>query len=133
MRIVNGFMCVLLAAFVAVQHNDPDFYFWMPVYALPAAWAGVACWRPACLARPLPRWLLGLTLAAAVAGTFWFWPRERGFWRQEVWWQSEAAREGMGMMIVTLALLLVAVAALAARRRPGDEDGGHGENSPLST
>lgn len=132
MRVVNGFMCVLLAAFVAVQYNDPDFYFWMPVYAVPAAWAGLACLRPARLAHPLSRALLGVTLAAAVAGTWWFWPRESGFWHQEVWWQSEPAREGMGMMIVTVALALVAVAATTARRPSG---GGprHGENSPLST
>jgi hypothetical protein len=126
MRVVNGFMCVLLAAFGAVQYNDPDFYFWMPVYAVPAVWAGLACYRPRRLSSPIARALLGLSLAAAVAGSWWFWPREAGFWQQEVWWESEPAREGMGMMIVTVALLLVVVSATSGRA-------GHGENSRLST
>jgi hypothetical protein len=126
MRVVNGFMCVLLAAFVAVQYNDPDFYFWMPVYVVPAVWAGLACYRPGQLSRPIARLLLGLSLAAAVAGTWWFWPREAGFWHQEVWWESETAREGMGMMVVTVALLLVVVAAATGRADQG-------ENSRLST
>ena len=37
------------------------------------------------------------------------WPTEAGFWQREVWWNSELAREGMGMMIVTLALAVVAL------------------------
>ena len=35
----------------------------------------------------------------------------------DLWWESETAREGMGMMIVTVALLLVAVAAVGGRGR----------------
>jgi hypothetical protein len=126
MRVVNGFMCVLLVAFGAVQYNDPDFYFWMPVYAVPAVWAGLACYRPRGLSNPVARALLGLSLAAAVVGCWWFWPRDPGFWKQEVWWESETAREGLGMMIVTVALVLVVVAAAIGRA-------GHGENSRLST
>jgi len=132
MRIANGFMCVLLAAFVAVQYNDPDFYFWMPVYAVPAVWAGLACYRPRWLSQPLSRTLLGLSLAAAVFGTWWFWPQEHGFWHEDVWWESEAAREGMGMMIVTFALVLAALVAVTGRGAPGS-GGSHGENSRLST
>jgi len=37
----------------------------------------------------------------------WFWPQTPGFWHQEVWWVTEEAREGMGMMIAFIALLTV--------------------------
>ena len=46
LNLFNAFLCVLLIAFAAVQYNDPDFYFWIPVYLLPAALAGLAAYRP---------------------------------------------------------------------------------------
>ena len=47
MRILNGVLCLLMLAFVAVQYNDPDAAVWMVIYALPAAWAALAAWQPA--------------------------------------------------------------------------------------
>ena len=117
MRILNGVFCVLMLAFAAVQVNDPDYVLWMAIYLMAAFWAGLAAWRPAVFAkRPV---LLGLaaSLAAAIGGTLAWWPPDSGWWRQEVWWQSELAREGMGLMVVTLVLLLVALTAWL-RRRP---------------
>jgi hypothetical protein len=132
MRTVNGIICVLFVLFVLVQYNDPDFYFWMPVYAVPAAWAGVASWRPACLAGLASRALLALSLLGALLGSAWFWPSEAGFWQRDVWWESETAREGMGMMLVALALAVVSLTAYAARRR-GPVSGAQGEKSRLNT
>ena len=123
MRIVNRTVCAILILFTLVQYNDPDFYFWMPVYALGALWAGLAARRPERLSRPLPATLLGAALAAATAGTWWFWPREQGFWQQSVWWESETAREGMGMMVVTVALLLVVATVIAASRKRPESSG----------
>ncbi len=131
MRIVNGILCVLFVAFVLVQYNDPDWWFWMPVYAVPAAWAGVAFFRPAQLARPVAAAGLGLSLLGALAGTAWLWPTEAGFWQRDVWWQSEAAREGMGMMIVAAGLAVTAIAGFLGRGR--DTPAPQGENSRLST
>jgi hypothetical protein len=119
MRILYIALCLIFVAFTAVQYNDPDFYFWMPVYLTPAAWAGVAAWRPAGVKGGAARPALWACLLAAVAGTAWFWPTDDGFWRQDVWWDSETAREGMGMMIVTVGLLLVALGT-AGGRRAGD-------------
>ena len=117
MRIFDALLCLMLLAFAAVQYNDPDVYFWMPLYVLAAAWAGVAAYRP----RQLRRWpwavLLTLCLVAAIVATVWYWPAEEGFWRQEVWWESETAREGMGIMIVTGALLVVALTTVMAKTR----------------
>ncbi len=118
MRYLNGFLCVIMILFVGVQYNDPDAAYWGVIYGLPALWAGAAALRPAVLQRRLPTTGLVLTTVAAVAGTVYHWPRMPGFWRQEVWWEEETAREGMGMMIVVVVLLVVLLTAWRARPRP---------------
>ena len=115
LRLIDAFLCVLLVAFAAVQYNDPDFYFWVPVYLLPAALAGLAAYRPQQLWRLPLRTTLLLCIVAGGVGTLWLWPTEEGFWHQDVWWQSETAREGMGVMIVTLALVVIAFSAWLSR------------------
>lgn len=117
MRILNVFSCVLFIVFVGVQYNDPDWYLWMPVYAIVAAWAALAAWRPPRIAAASLTLALTACIVAAVAATVWLWPTEPAFWRRDVWWESETAREGMGMMIVTAGLLLVALTAVLARGR----------------
>lgn len=116
MRFLYAFICLLFIVFAAVQYNDPDALFWAPVYLVPALWAGVAAWRPAAL-KGQARGLLWLSVVAALLGVAWFWPTDAQFWRQEVWWNSEGAREGMGMMIALVGLLIL---ALATRRRSAD-------------
>ena len=117
MRIVNGVLCLLMLAFAAVQLNDPDAGLWILIYLLPAAWAGLAAWQPVRLqARPATLGL-GLCLLTALAGVAYWWPADAGWWRQEVWWQSETAREGMGLMVVTLVLLVVGLSRWLAQRR----------------
>ncbi len=118
MRYLNGFFCVIMILFVAVQYNDPDYAFWMVIYSVPAFWAGAAALRPAVLRRRFYASGLVLTTVAAVAGTVYFWPRIPDWWRQESWWAEETAREGMGMMIVVLVLLVVLLTAWRAGPRP---------------
>jgi hypothetical protein len=115
MRYLNGFFCVVLVLFAIVQYNDPDFALWIPVYAIPAAWAGVAALRPWALQDRLATLGLAACVIVAVLGTAYMWPTAPGWWRQEVWWENELAREGMGLMIVTIALLTV----VASRWRAG--------------
>ena len=114
MRVVSAVFGVLMLLFAVVQYNDPDAVFWGAIYGVAAVWCGVAAYRPALVAGPV-RTLLVISLAAAVFGVVWYWPQTPGFWRQEVWWNTETAREGMGMAIVLAAL---AVAWLAARKQP---------------
>ena len=117
MRLVNGLLCLVMVLFAAVQYNDPDLAFWIPVYAVAALWAGLAAYRPALLCGLWPSLGLAACLALAVGLTVGFWPGDAHWWRQEVWWQSETAREGMGLMIVTATLLVVAASRLITRSR----------------
>jgi hypothetical protein len=120
MRIAFAGLALIYVLFAVVQYNDPDIYFWAPVYLVPAIWSGMAAFRPLLLSRPWAMPGVTLCLGLAVAGTFYFWPSEAGFWKRDVWWESETAREGMGMMIVTFGLAATALATLKAGRAPAE-------------
>ena len=107
MRYVNTVLCLLMLLFAGVQHNDPDGPLWMLVYAVPALWAGLAAFRPRLVARPVPQSLLLGCVALAALGIVHYWPDTPRWWASDVWWEVETAREGMGMMIVALVLLVV--------------------------
>lgn len=117
MRIVNGVFCIVLILFALVQYNDPDFFLWGAIYGLGAIFAGIAALRPGLFALPRLRLFYLVALVACVAGLIYYWPTTPQWWMQEVWWETETAREGMGMMIMLLAMLAAGVAALGARRR----------------
>ncbi|MDK3074486.1 transmembrane 220 family protein [Sedimentitalea sp. JM2-8] len=114
MRIVNAVLCLLMALFAVVQYNDPDALFWGAIYGVAAIWCGFAAFRPGVFETALVRGLLTASVTLSAFGVAWFWPRTEGFWHMDVWWETETAREGMGMMIV---LLAVAVAWLTVRPR----------------
>lgn len=117
MKYVYLGLCVLMVLFAGVQYNDPDFYFWVPVYLVPAAWAALAAFRPDTLRRNVPRLGLIATTILAVVGVGYYWPKDARWWRQDVWWESELAREGMGIMIVAAVVIVVMVGSLLAGRR----------------
>lgn len=115
MRIANGVLAAILVLFAVAQYNDPDAFLWGAIYGIAGVWCGVAAFRPGLLGRGPVRALWGLCLLAALAGLVFYWPDTPNWWVREVWWENEAAREGMGMMIVVAALLLAGTAML---RRP---------------
>ncbi|MCG8355861.1 MAG: transmembrane 220 family protein [Kiloniellales bacterium] len=116
MRYVNGFLCLLMVLFAAVQYNDPDAALWVPMYLVPAAWAGLAAFRPHKLRNRLPSLALAACTALAVVAAIVLWPQDEGWWRQEVWWESEPAREGMGLMVVVIVMLVVGLTWSRMRR-----------------
>lgn len=116
MRIVNGVLAVLLVLFAVAQYNDPDGPFWVAVYGAGALWCAVAALRPAAGRHGGVRAVFGATCIAALAGVVWFWPRTPEWWRQDVWWETETAREGMGMMIIVVCLALAGLSLMRARR-----------------
>jgi Transmembrane family 220, helix len=102
MRAVNGLFCVVLGLFAIAQYNDPDALLWFLIYAIPAAWAGVVAFRPDLLASN--RAAIGAflaCLAAAVAGAIYMWPSLPANWIH-----VEEEREGLGLIIVTVGLLV---------------------------
>ena len=117
MRLINGLICAVLILFAAAQYNDPDALLWGAIYGIAALWTGLAAFRPGHLARPPLRALWALCTVAGLAGVVWYWPDTPNWWLKDVWWESETSREGMGMMVVALALLL-AGAQMALRRTP---------------
>jgi hypothetical protein len=116
MRIVNGVFCVLLVLFALVQYNDPDFWLWGAIYGFAALFAGLAAFRPARFASGPASAAYGAALLLSFYGVWFYWPTTPRWWMEEVWWVTETAREGMGMMIVVVALLLALPVVLGARR-----------------
>ncbi|MFQ5955558.1 MAG: transmembrane 220 family protein [Kiloniellales bacterium] len=121
MRYLNGFFCLLLILFAAVQYNDPDAVLWFLIYAVPAAWAGVAAFRPQLLQGIMPTAGLGACLVASVAGMLYMWPTEAGWWRIDVWWEIEVVREAMGLMVITIVLAVVALTRWLAPSGPREK------------
>jgi hypothetical protein len=112
MRYVNILLGVVMVAFAAVQYNDPDALLWIVIYLIPAAWAFAAAFRLARVRSPAGERLLWASVAAGVGATVYYWPTMPGFWRKEVWWVEETAREGMGVMIALAVLVVVLGTAL---------------------
>jgi hypothetical protein len=110
MRAVNALFCVVLSVFAIAQYNDPDALLWFLIYAIPAAWAGVLAFRPDLLptnGAAVTAFLV--CLAAAGAGAIYMWPSLPADWIH-----VEVEREGLGLIIVTVALI---VAGWTWRRR----------------
>jgi hypothetical protein len=116
MRIVNGVLCLFLILFTAVQYNDPDVLLWVLIYGIGAGFTGLAAYRPGLFASPRVALVFALCLVASIGGVFYYWPTTPDWWMQDVWWQTETAREGMGMMIVTTAMLIAGLTVLRVRR-----------------
>jgi len=115
MRYVHIVLGLLMVSFAAVQYNDPDALLWIVIYLVPAAWAFAAAFRPAQVRSLAGERLLWLSVAIGAATTVFYWPTMPGFWRMDVWWVEETAREGMGVMIA-LAVLLVVLATVLLRK-----------------
>lgn len=107
MRVLSGLFCLVLILFALVQYNDPDFLFWFVIYAMAAAWCGLAAINPYLLTQSGPlRAFFALCLIGAIVGTFYFWPSGFAWWRGGVIWDNELVREGLGMATVTVGLVI---------------------------
>ena len=114
MRYLLLALCALMVLFAVVQYNDPDGLWWGAIYMIPAIFAAVAALWPATLGSGAGRISIMAAIAGAIVGMVHYWPQTTEFWRVDVWWHTETAREGMGMMIV---LVVLAISYFAARAR----------------
>ena len=117
MRYVLMLLGLLMVAFAGAQYNDPDGLLWAFIYLVPAAWAFAAAFRPAQVHSLAGERLLWATVAAGVGTMVFYWPGVPDFWRKDVWWVEETAREGMGVMVGFAVLLVVLATAMARSRR----------------
>jgi hypothetical protein len=102
MRYLNGLFCVVLGLFALVQYNDPDALVWFLIYATPATWSGLLAFRPQLLQANRPAAAAFLVcLAAALAYSLYLWPS-----LPDGWLDIEEEREGLGMIIATVGLLV---------------------------
>jgi hypothetical protein len=116
MKYVLMLLGLLMVAFAGVQYNDPDGLLWAFIYLVPAAWAFAAAFRPVHLQSLAAERLLWTTIGLGMGTLVFYWPTVPYFWRKDVWWVEETAREGMGVM-VGFAVLVVVLATVMARSR----------------
>ncbi|RIA45427.1 transmembrane 220 family protein [Dichotomicrobium thermohalophilum] len=116
MRYISGALALFLLLFAVAQYNDPDGLFWAVAYGVPALWAIGFAFAPSALRGTVPAALFTACAIIAFVGVYYFWPQANEWWRQDVWWNDEAAREGMGLMIVAASFLFLAVAIFRTRR-----------------
>ena len=116
MRYLNMLLALAMIAFAAVQYNDPDALLWIVYYIVPAAWASLVAFRIDVVRSTLGMRLLWASVVVWLGLVIFYWPQVPGFWRKEVFMEEETAREGMGLMIAWLALL-VALATARAKAR----------------
>ena len=111
MRAVHVVLCVILLLFAALQYNDPDWYYWGPVYLLAASWSFAGCagaaasctrGRSARIGAPLSMLLVlaGFASLASQLGPGWI--------------HNEEARESLGYLICAIT---TALSVWDARRR----------------
>ena len=112
MRYVHILLGLTMAAFAAVQYNDPDGPLWIVIYLIPAAWAFAAAFRPGRVRSLAGERLLWATVAIGVGAMVFYWPATPNFWVKDVWWHDEEAREGMGVMIGLAVLVFVLATSL---------------------
>ena len=104
MRYVNGLFCVVFVLFTIVQYNDPDAILWILIYGITALWAGLAAFRPMQFAHnQLLLALFGVGFLALIAGAIYDRPHSIADW-----YENEVVREGLGLIIATVAFLVVA-------------------------
>lgn len=112
MRYVNGIFAIVLGLFALAQYNDPDFIVWFLIYAIPAVFCAIAASRPALYRTSAAlRGTFWVCFGLAVIGTVWYWPT---VWTD--WIHVEETREGVGMWIVMLGMILAALGLRSERR-----------------
>jgi hypothetical protein len=113
MRILNLLLALTMLGFTAVQYNDPDALLWIVYYIVPAIWALLAALRPDVLRSTVGSRLLWASVVVWLGLVIFYWPQMPNFWRREVFMAEETVREGMGLMIAWLALLVARFSASA--------------------
>ena len=117
MRYLNILLFLMMLPFLYVQFNDPDGPMWILIYAVPTVWSGLAAFRLNNVLSSDYIASLSISVAIILVLTGYYWPTTPNFWQEDVWWVTETAREGLGMMIASFVLLVAAFTIYSARKK----------------
>ena len=120
MRFIHAALLAMLILFAALQYNDPDWYYWGPVYLLAAAWSWLAMRQPERFVTwPVARVGAPISIALFLAGFV-----SLASYLGPGWIHIEEARESLGYLIcaATTALALLD-ARLRSRKSAADTAG----------
>ncbi len=106
MKYLNILLFLMMIPFLGVQYNDPDGPMWILIYGVPTVWAGLAAFRLDRVLSNDASAALSISVAVILVLTGFYWPNTPNFWEKDVWWTTETAREGMGMMISSFVILV---------------------------
>ena len=120
MRFVHAALLAMLILFAALQYNDPDWHYWVPVYLLAAAWSWLA-WRQ-------PEKFMGSLVArigAPISITFFL----AGFvslasYLGPGWIHIEEARESLGYLICAATTSFALLETRLRRRKTAADTAG---------
>lgn len=119
MRYFALFFAVLFVLFAAVQYNDPDPWFWIPVYLIPAVISFLV------FRGTYPVAALWIAAALFLVGAIYWLPPNMSEWlgmEQEASTLEmrvpfiEEAREAMGLFVVVVAMVIYLIAYYSSRR-----------------
>lgn len=116
MKYLNILLFLLMIPFLGVQYNDPDGPMWILIYGIPTVWAGLAAFRLDRILNSDASAALSISVAVILVLTGYYWPTTPEFWQKDVWWITETAREGLGMMIASIVILVPAFTIWSARK-----------------
>ena len=109
MRYLNLLLSIIMFLFVFVQFNDPDFYYWASIYSIPAFSSGLIFFNPKIISKPGSKLLFITLFIAIIFLTGFYWPKDDYWWQVDIWWNTETVREGMGMMISSIVMIVSAL------------------------
>jgi len=116
MRYLNILLFLMMLPFLYVQFNDPDGPMWILIYAVPTVWSGLAAFRLNNVLSSDYIASLSISVAIILVLTGYYWPTTPNYWQEDVWWVTETAREGLGMMIASFVLLVAAFTIYSASK-----------------
>jgi hypothetical protein len=122
MRFIHAALLAMLILFAALQYNDPDWYYWGPVYLLAAAWSWLALrqperfvtWPVARVGAPISiaLFLLGFVSLASYLGPGWI--------------HIEEAREALGYLICAVTTSFALWESQVRQRKMSADTAGQG-------
>ena len=116
MKYINIMFSLLMLAFVIVQYNDPDIFYWGFIYFIPAFFSGTVGLYPQIFRKETVKISFVFSTLLIIFLTGFYWPKEPNWFLVDIWWEKEIVREGMGMMISSFVMIFSALTLYKLKR-----------------